>query len=571
MLKKIAIIVGIVIAALIIIGLVLPLFINANTFKPALESDLSGALGRKVEIGNISLSVFSGGVTVDSFSVADDPAFSSSPFLTAKQLKAGVSLFPLIFSKRLEVKSFTIREPQVTLLRSSSGRWNYSSLGESGAQSSQNVVARPSKAQSPSTSSSTSSAGASSSPSSSSAANNFSVGELKLSDGTMTVGMVGSRTMRKYENVNLDASNLSYTSQFPFQLTAQTPGGGKIKLDGKAGPVNASDASLTAFNATVTIKNVDLGATGFIDASSGVGGIVSFDGIVASDGREMTSNGKITAEKARFAPNASPASVPVNIDYAATYDLHSNMGSLTQGEIRIGKAVATLGGSYNGAGDVTTVDMKVQGKAMPVPDLEGVLPAVGVQLPTGASLQTGTLDLALAITGPVDKPVIAGPVNLSNAKLAGFNLTGKLGALASFARLGKAGTDTEIQTLSTNLRVDPTGTHAQNLNLIVPSLGAMTGNGNVSPTGQLDCKMVAKLGTNNVAGVVGTALGSLTGGGSGGGIPFKVTGTTSKPIFMPDLAGMGSSAKGAPTNAKGAAGAASSILGGFLKKKKPQQ
>src|SRR5690348_15584213 len=99
MLRKIAIIVGIVIAALIIIGLVLPLFINANTFKPALESDLTGALGRKVQIGNISLSIFSGGVTVDSFSVADDPAFSSSPFLTAKQLKAGVSLFPLIFSK----------------------------------------------------------------------------------------------------------------------------------------------------------------------------------------------------------------------------------------------------------------------------------------------------------------------------------------------------------------------------------------------------------------------------------------------------------------------------------------
>lgn len=385
------------------------------------------------------------------------------------------------------------------------------------------------------------------------------------------MGTVGSSTVRKYEGVTLDASNVSYTSQFPFELTAQTPGGGTIKLDGKAGPVNSSDASLTPFNATVAIKNFDLGTTGFVDPSSGVGGIVDFSGTVVSDGRAMTSKGTATAEKVRFAPNASPATVPVNIDYAATYDLHSNAGSLTQGEIRIGKAVATLSGTYNGAGAVTTVDMKMQGKAMPVPDLEGVLPAVGVKLPSGASLQTGTLDLALAITGPMDKPVITGPVNLSNAKLAGFNLSGKLGALASFAHLGKAGTDTEIQTLSTNLRVDPTGTHAQNLDLIVPSLGAMTGNGNVSPAGQLDCRMVAKLGTNSVAGAMGTALGSLTGGGSGGGIPFKVSGTTAKPIFMPDLGGMGSSAKAAPTSAKGAAGAASSILGGFLKKKKPQQ
>lgn len=568
MLKKVLIVAGVIVGVLIVIALVLPVFINANTFKPTLESDLSGALGRKVQIGNISLSVFSGGVTVDSFSVADDPAFSSSPFLSAKQLTAGVNLFPLIFSKRLEVTSFTISDPQVTLLRSPSGRWNYSSLGESNSQRSHSSAAQASP-----------SSQQSSSPSSaSSTANNFSVGQLKLSNGTMTVGTVGSSKVRKYNDVNLTASNVSYTSQFPFQLTADTPGGGSIKLDGKAGPVNQSDASLTPFTASLAIKNFDLGSTGFIDASSGVGGVVSFDGTLASDGREMTSKGTITAQKVRFAPDASPATVPVNIDYATTYNLRSSNGSLTQGEIRIGKAAATLGGTYDASSAVTTVKMKMEGKAMPVPDLEGVLPAVGVQLPSGASLKTGTLDLALDITGPVDKLIITGPVNLSNAKLAGFNLSGKLGALASFANLGKAASpDTEIQTLSTNLRVDPQGTHAQNLNLIVRSLGTMTGNANISPAGQLDCRMTAKLATNSVAGVVGTALSSITGGATANGIPFKVTGSTSKPIFMPDLAAMNASGKGGsttgpPTTKQGAASAASSILGGFLKKKKkPQQ
>lgn len=561
MLKKILIIAGAVIALLIIIALILPLFINANTFKPTLESDLSSALGRKVQIGNISLSIFSGGVTVGSFSVADDPAFSSSPFLTAKQLTAGVNLLPLIFSKRLEVTSFTIADPQVTLLRSPSGRWNYSSLGATSSQPHASAAPASGSQQSSPASSSTSSS-----------VNNFSVGELKLSNGTMTVGTVGSSKVRNYQNVNLTASDVSYTSEFPFQFTADTPGGGSIKLDGKAGPINQSDASLTPLNASLTIKDFDLGSTGFIDPSAGVGGVIGFDGKLASDGRQMTSKGALTAEKARFAPDASPATVPVNVDYVATYDLHSSTGSLTEGQIHIGKAVATLGGTYNGSGAVTTVDMKMQGKAMPVPDLEGVLPAVGVHLPSGASLQTGTLDLSLAITGPVDKPVITGPVSLSNAKLAGFNLGGKLGALASFARLGKsASADTEIQTLSTNLRVDPQGTHAQSLNLVVASLGSMTGNGNISPAGQLDCRMVAKLAANSVAGVVGTALTSLSGGATANGIPFKVTGTTSKPIFMPDLAGMTSSGKGTPTTKQGAASAASSILGGFLKKKKPQQ
>jgi AsmA protein len=197
---------------------------------------------------------------------------------------------------------------------------------------------------------------------------------------------------------------------------------------------------------------------------------------------------------------------------------------------------------------------------------------VGVKLPSGASLQTGGLDLTLAITGPIDKLVITGPVNLSNAKLAGFNLMGKLGALASFAGIGKGGSaDTEIQTLSTNLRVDPQGTHAQNLNLVVPSIGTMTGNGNVSSTGQLDCRMIAKLGTNNLAGVATTALASLTGGGTNNGIPFKITGTTSSPIFTPDLSSMaGNTAKGATGTAKGTVGAAQGLLGGFLKKKPKQ-
>ena len=76
---------------LIIVIIALPLFIDANQFKPTLETDLATALGRKVSIGNINLSIFSGGVTVDDVSIADDPSFSSSPFLTAKELSVGVS------------------------------------------------------------------------------------------------------------------------------------------------------------------------------------------------------------------------------------------------------------------------------------------------------------------------------------------------------------------------------------------------------------------------------------------------------------------------------------------------
>ena len=553
--KKVLVILGIVLALLIVVVIALPFVIDVNRFKPTLETDLTSALGRKVEIGNIGLSILSGGVTVDNVVIADDPAFSRSPFLQARQLTAGVALMPLIFSKKLEVRSFTVTDPQVSLLRSPSGTWNYSSLGGSGKASTAPA----------------SSAASSTSPS------DFSVEKLTISNGTITVGTVGSRAKpQTYQNVNVEVSDLSYTSQFPLQFSAKTPGGGTLSVDGKAGPINSADTSLTPLDAKVEVHDLDLASTGFVDASSGVGGVIDFTGNLASDGRQATSDGTVHANKLKLVAAGSPASTPVNIDYATQYDLKRETGTLKKGEIHIGKALAHLTGGYDMAGATTTLQMKLSGQGMPVDDLEGVLPAAGVTLPSGARLDSGGLDLNLAISGPVDKLVITGPVNLSNGKLSGFNLKSKLGALSSFTGLGGGGgSDTDIQTLSANLRVDPSGTQANDLNLVAPQIGTITGNGTVSQSGQLNCKMVAKLAAGNMAGVMTSGLSALTGGGksSNNGIPFTITGTTSNPVFLPDVKGMaGNMVKGlggtATGTGSGAQGAAQQVLGGLFGKKK---
>ncbi|MGH7451517.1 MAG: AsmA family protein, partial [bacterium] len=127
--RKFLVVAATVVAALLIAVIVLPLLFNANQFKPMLESKLAGALGRDVEIGNLSLAVLSGGISIDHVLISDDPAFSRSPFLKAKGVTVGVGLAPLIFSRKLEVHSFTIEQPEVTLLQSPVGTWNFSSLG----------------------------------------------------------------------------------------------------------------------------------------------------------------------------------------------------------------------------------------------------------------------------------------------------------------------------------------------------------------------------------------------------------------------------------------------------------
>ena len=87
-----------------------------------LESDLTAALGRPVKVGNLSLSLLSGSVAADDISIADDPAFSQSPFVQAKSLKVGVELIPLIFSKTLNVTDLTLNQPEISLVKSAEWR-----------------------------------------------------------------------------------------------------------------------------------------------------------------------------------------------------------------------------------------------------------------------------------------------------------------------------------------------------------------------------------------------------------------------------------------------------------------
>jgi AsmA protein len=568
--KKPLMIVGGIVVVLFLIVLALPLFINANQFKPALQTQLGSALGRSVGVGDISLSIISGGVTVSDVSIGDDPAFSKSPFLTAKAVSVGVEMLPLIFSKKLEVRSLTVKDPEVTLIHAANGTWNYSSLGGSAAKSAPKNPA----------------SGEGGAPGS------LSVGKISIENGKIIVSAAGSSAKPSiYQNVDLEASDLSYTSQFPFKLTATGPGNAAIKVEGKAGPMDAADESLTPLDATVEVEHLDLANTGFTDASSGIAGVMDFKGTVSSDGKQMNAKGTVKANKLKLSATGTPSSVPLNVDYATTYDLKSRSGNLNQGDIHIGSALARLNGAYNVASEPAKLDLRLNGQAMPVSDLEGFLPAVGVVVPPGSKLQGGALTMNLTVSGPADKLVISGPINLSNAKLAGFSLKSKLGALGSIPGLGgggsgDGGSDTDIQTLSANVRNDPSGTKIDNLNLVMPSLGTITGNGTVSAAGQLNFKLVANLAgaAGALTSVAGAAGGGITGGltslaGGGGGsksgsngIPFTVTGTTSNPQVIPDASGLAKNAitNGVVGNPASKTNIATGLAGGLLGKKKPQ-
>ncbi len=124
-LKGIGIFLGVVIVAVVSV----PFLINVDQFRPALQSELSAALGREVKLGNLSLQILAGEVAADDLSVADDPAFGKPAFLQAKALHVGVELWPFIFSRKLIVTDLAIDQPEIALVQAPSGDWNFSSLG----------------------------------------------------------------------------------------------------------------------------------------------------------------------------------------------------------------------------------------------------------------------------------------------------------------------------------------------------------------------------------------------------------------------------------------------------------
>jgi AsmA protein len=555
-------IVAIVVVVLILIVVIAPFLIPVDKFRPTIEEKASQALGRKVELGNLSLSLLSGSLSAESISIGDDPKFSTSPFLTAKSLKVGVEIMPLVFSKTLHVTGITIENPEVILLHNPAGQWNYSTLGGAAAKSQQTQ--------------------ASTSPA------DLSVQKFTLKDGRITVGSTLNQKRSTYDHVNVVASDFSMTSKFPVTVTADLPNGGKFKLDGKAGPIDQQDAALTPLDAKLEVTGLDLASTGFVDASAGLGGLLDLNADLSSQNGEAETKGSVKISKALFIAGGSAAGVPVTIDFDTKYNLHKNAGILEPSTLKIGSAAAHLNGTYETEGEATVVHVKLEAKDMPAKDLEAFLPALGIHLPTGTSLQAGTLNSDLTIVGPLNKLITTGNAGLFNGKLAGFDLGSKLSAIASLAGV-KSGKDLEIQKLTTNLHMAPDGLKAENFIAVVPSVGSLSGAGTVDSKNNLDFKMAATL--TSTLGDVGSPvsdLGGLLGKGAGGGgcktgttVPFQIQGTTADPKFIPDVGGLAAGmlksqlgcaaglGSGAGKDATKAPADAVNALGGLFKKKKP--
>src|SRR5579864_6910346 len=184
-----------VVLLMIFIVTLVPVFVNADTFRPTVESQLSSALGRDVTMGRLTLSILAGNLVADDIAIADDPAYSSVPFIQAKRLDVGVKILPLVLHHQVRITRLNIDTPSIQLIQNGSGKWNFSTIGGASAAQGQ---AQPSSMP------------------------DLTVDELKITDGSATVSSIPmTQKPFEYSAVNLTVKNFSFLKSFPFDLSAK--------------------------------------------------------------------------------------------------------------------------------------------------------------------------------------------------------------------------------------------------------------------------------------------------------------------------------------------------------------
>jgi len=135
-----------VLIVILVVGLIaLPSLIPSSVYKETIETELSRELAREVRVkGDVKLSVFpiikanTGRVEID-----NPDGFAAENFAEMNAMSARIKLFPL-FSKRVEIASFKLKNPSINLEKLANGQTNWA-FNQDEAPASDPVEAGPFK------------------------------------------------------------------------------------------------------------------------------------------------------------------------------------------------------------------------------------------------------------------------------------------------------------------------------------------------------------------------------------------------------------------------------------------
>jgi uncharacterized protein involved in outer membrane biogenesis len=127
--------IGIVVLVLLV-GLIAPLFINVDKFRPRIAAAIEAQTGRQVTLGAIHARLLpSAAVTVDGFQLSNPKDFAEGQLLSADQIRGGLTVLALLRGD-IHVTSLKLVRPKLVLTQDELGRTNYAFPAQTAATNS---------------------------------------------------------------------------------------------------------------------------------------------------------------------------------------------------------------------------------------------------------------------------------------------------------------------------------------------------------------------------------------------------------------------------------------------------
>jgi len=211
---------GVVLAlsgALVLTALNINFLVRRN--KDYLIGQAEQALGRKITVDEIDVTLCPVGARLVNFALADDPAFSAGEFFRAKDLRVDLRLLPLLIG-RFRLKGMVLESPLITIVRDARGRYNFASH----ADNKKNDRARADSGKEASSEKQDGTL--------------FLVASLNVSDGTLRYRDLKNGGELTATQINLKVNDFEWDEPFDIQLEAAVMAAKhNLKFKSRVGPI----------------------------------------------------------------------------------------------------------------------------------------------------------------------------------------------------------------------------------------------------------------------------------------------------------------------------------------------
>ena len=204
--------VGLLVAAIVVV----PHFVDLGLFKRSYLPLVEEALNRRVDVGEVRLSLFPApSIRMSKLRVSDSTAFADNTFFSAQQVQLRVKFLPLL-KGRFEVTELILDKPVFNLLKDPDGTFNYADIKKTPATSRREAKKRSEGMK----------------PADAVAVPLLIPSSMRIRDGQLNLSTKG-QTPVTLRGIDLTLKEFSSEAPFPFQASFSYPGLRTISLEGE--------------------------------------------------------------------------------------------------------------------------------------------------------------------------------------------------------------------------------------------------------------------------------------------------------------------------------------------------